>query len=100
MGTRRVNFRIPEDLVEKADVAARVTHRNRTEIVTDALRAYLDDIEDEDAFREDLVELYLDDEIGFDVLKEFVGRQDAEAVRSSRAILDQGEDIADEMADL
>lgn len=100
MGTRRVNFRIPEDLVEKADVAAKVTHRNRTEIVTEALREYLDDIEDEDAFREDLVELYLDDEIGFDVLKEFVGRQDAEAVRSSKVILERGEDLADEMADL
>lgn len=100
MGTKRVNFRIPEDLVEKADVAARVTHRNRTEIVTDALREYLDEIEDEDAFREDIVELYLDDEIGFEVLKEFVGRQDAEAVRSSKAILEEGEDLADEMADL
>lgn len=100
MGTRRVNFRIPEDLVEKADVAAKVTHRNRTEVVTEALREYLDDIENEDAFREDLVELYLDDEVGFDVLKEFVGRQDAEAVRSSKTILEQGEALGDEMADL
>jgi metal-responsive CopG/Arc/MetJ family transcriptional regulator len=43
MGTTRVNFRIPEELVEKADVAAKVTHRNRTEIVTEALRECLDE---------------------------------------------------------
>lgn len=100
MGTTRVNFRIPEELIEKADIAAKITHKNRTEIVTEALQAYLDDIEDEDAFKEDVIDLYLADEIEFDVLTEFLGRQDAEAVRSSKAILDQGEDLADEMADL
>jgi len=99
MSTTRVNFRIPEELIEKADVAARITHRNRTEIVTEALREYLEEIEDEDAFRESVVELYLDGEIGFETLKEFVGRQDAEAVRASKALLDQGEALADELAE-
>lgn len=100
MGTTRVNFRIPEELIEKADVAAKISHKNRTEIVTEALQTYLEDIEDQEAFREELVELYLDGEIEFTVLKEFLGRQDAEAVRSSKAILEQGRDLADEMADL
>ena len=100
MGTTRVNFRIPDELVEKADVAAKITHKNRTEIVTEALRSYLDEIEDEDAFNEEIVELYLEDEISFDVLKTFIGRQDAEAVRTSKAVLDQGEDLADELAGL
>lgn len=100
MGTTRVNFRIPEELIEKADVAAKITHKNRTEIVTEALREYLDDIEDEDAFKEALVESYLDGDLDYAVLKEFLGRQDAEAVRTSKALLDQGEDIADELAEL
>lgn len=100
MGTTRVNFRIPEELIEKADLAAKITHKNRTELVTDALRTYLDDIEDEESFKEDVIDLYLDGEIEFDVLSEVLGRQDAEAVRASRSILEQGEDIADEMADL
>lgn len=98
MGTTRVNFRIPDELLEKADVAATITHKNRTEIVTEALREYLDGVEDEDAFREELVELYLDDEIGYDVLKTFVGRQDAESVRASKAVLDRGDDIASDLA--
>lgn len=100
MGTKRVNFRIPEELIEKADVAAQITHKNRTEIVTEALREYLDEIEDMEAFKEELVERYLDDDISYDVLKEFVGRQDAEAVRASKTLLDQGEDIADDLAEL
>lgn len=100
MGTTRVNFRIPEELIEKADVAAKITHKNRTEIVTEALREYLDEIEDAEAFKEELIERYLADDISYEVLKTFVGRQDAEAVRASKTLLDQGEDIADDLAEL
>lgn len=100
MGSTRVNFRLPDTLLEKADVAAEVTHKNRTDIVTEALREYLADVEDDEAFKEAVVELYLDDQIGFNVLKEFIGRQDAEAVRASKAILDQGEGLADDLAEL
>lgn len=100
MGTTRVNFRIPDDLVEKADVAAAVTHKNRTDIIVEALQAYLEDVEDDERFKEAVVELYLDDQIGFEVLTEFIGRQDAESVRASKTLLDQGNDLADELADL
>lgn len=37
MGTTRVNFRLPDDLLDKADVAAEITHKNRTELVKEAL---------------------------------------------------------------
>lgn len=100
MGTSRVNFRLPEELLERADVAAEVTHKNRTDLVVEALRAYLADVEDDERFRERVVELYLDEEIGFEVVSAVVGRQDAEAVRASKDVLDRGEDLADEMADL
>lgn len=99
MSTTRVNFRIPDELLEKADVAAEITHKNRTEIVTAALREYLDGVEDEDAFREELVERYLEGEIEFEVLKAFVGRRDAESVRASKELLDHGEDVAAELAE-
>jgi predicted DNA-binding protein len=100
MGTTRVNFRIPEDLIEKADVAAQVTHKNRTEIVTEALQEYLKEIQDEEAFKEDVIELYLEDAIRFETLQEFIGRQDAESVRTSKTLLDEGEELADELAGL
>ncbi|AKH97400.1 ribbon-helix-helix protein, CopG family [Halanaeroarchaeum sulfurireducens] len=100
MGTSKVNFRIPEELIEKADVAAKITHKNRTEIVVEALREYLEEIEDEEAFKENIVELYLDEQIGFETLREFIGRQDAESVRASKVLLDQGDELADSLAEL
>jgi len=100
MGTTRVNFRLPDELVEKADVAAEVTHKNRTGIIVEALQGYLEEVEDDEKFKEAVVELYLDDQIGFDVLKEFIGRQDAESVQASKTLLDQGDELADELAEL
>lgn len=100
MSNTRVNFRLPEDLVEKADVAAEVSKKNRTEIVKEALQKYLEEVEREETFKEAVVELYLDDQIRFETLKQFIGRQDAESVHASKAILDQGEDLADELAEL
>lgn len=100
MSNTKVNFRLPEELVEKADVAAEVSKKNRTEIVKEALQEYLAEIEDDAKFKEAIVELYLDDQIGFDVLKDFIGRQDAESVRASKALLDQGDSLADDLAEL
>ncbi|MDX1747539.1 MAG: CopG family transcriptional regulator, partial [Halobacteriales archaeon] len=87
MSTKRVNFRLPEELVAHADIAATVTHKNRTEILIEALRQYLEEKESDERFREAVVELYLDGAIEFETLVEIIGRQDAEAVRASKAIL-------------
>jgi len=100
MSNTRVNFRLPEDLIEKADVAAKISHKNRTEIIKEALQEYLQTVEDQEEFKEAVVELYLDGEIGFDTLKQFIGRQDAESVKASKTLLEQGDDLADELAQL
>lgn len=100
MSTKRVNFRLPEELIAQADVAAEVTHKNRTEILIEALRQYLEEKESDESFREAVVELYLDDQIGFEKLADIIGRQDAESVRASKQVLDQGEELADKLADL
>jgi predicted DNA-binding protein len=91
---------LPDDIVEKADVAAEITHKNRTEIVKEALTEYLREVEDDEKFEEAVVNLYLDGEIEFDMLVEFVGRQDAEAVRTSKNLLGRGDELADDLADL
>ena len=84
MSTIKVNFRLPNELVEKADIAAEVLHKNRTEIVRDALQQYLNEVEDDETFQEAVMELYLDDGIGFETLKEFIGQQNAEAAQASK----------------
>lgn len=100
MGTSKVNFRLPNSLIEKADVAAEITHKNRTEIIKEALQEYLEEVEDDEKFKEAVVELYLDDRISFEALKEFIGRQDAESVRASKTLLDQGDGLASDLAEL
>lgn len=100
MSTKRVNFRLPEELITQADIAAEVTHKNRTEVLIEALRQYLEEKESEESFREAVVELYLDDQIEFADLADVIGQQDAEAVRSSKNVLDRGEELADDLADL
>lgn len=100
MGTKKVNFRLPDELIEKADVAAEISHKNRTEIIKEALRNYLEEVENQEEFKEAVVELYLEDEIKFDTLKQFIGRQDAESVRASKALLEQGDKLADELSEL
>lgn len=98
--TTKVNFRLPDELIEKADVAAEVSHKNRTEILKEALQKYLQEVENEEEFKEAVVELYLDDEIEFETLKAFIGRQDAESVRASKTLLEQGGELADELEEL
>ena len=95
MSSKRVNFRLPEELIARADIAAEVTHKNRTEVLIEALRHYLEEKESEESFREAVVELYLDEQITFEGLAEVIGRQDAEAVRSSKNVFDRGEELAD-----
>lgn len=96
----RVNFRLPEELVDRADIAAKVSHKNRTEIIKEALQAYLQEVENREEFKEDVVELYLSEEIQFETLKQFIGRQDAESVKASKNLLDQGEELAEDIAQL
>lgn len=100
MATRRVNLRLPEELITHADIAAEVSHKNRTEILIEALREYLAEKESDERFREAVVELYLDGQIDFEALHTVIGRQDAEAVRASKETLDRGEELADDLADL
>jgi metal-responsive CopG/Arc/MetJ family transcriptional regulator len=100
MSTRKVNFRLPEQLVTHADIAAEVTHKNRTELLIETLREYLNEAKSEESFQEAVVELYLVDELEFETLIDMIGRQDAEAIRTSKQLLDEGDDLADKLADL
>jgi predicted nucleic acid-binding protein len=99
---------IPEDLgnleyeirTAEGDTAYEGLDKGETEIVRDALQQYLQEVEDDETFQEAVMELYLGDEIGFETLKEFIGRQDAEAVQASKNTLKQGDDLADDLAEL
>lgn len=98
--TKRVNFRLPEELIQKADTLAHIQHKTRTDIIIEALQRYLQEVEDTKEFKQTVVELYLDDDISFDVLSNIIGKRDADAVRTSKQILEKGDKLAKDLASL
>jgi len=98
--TPEVDLQLPDHLVEKIEIAAKALSKSRTEIVDNALRQYLQEFEGDEEVKEEVVELYLHDEIGFDLLKQIIGQQDAESAREAKALLEQGEDLVDGLTDI
>lgn len=43
MQTQSFNITLPQDLVKKADTVAKLEYRNRSELIREALRVYLED---------------------------------------------------------
>lgn len=95
----KVKFKLPDELLDRVDLAADIRHGTRNELFKDALTDYLDDLEEQEAFRKAVIEKYLDDDVSFDVLKGLVGRQDAEAIKASKTLLDNGDTVASDLAD-
>lgn len=100
MDTWKVNFRLPEDLIRKADTIARVQHKTRTDIIKEALQQYLQEAEKQEELKQTVMELYLDGEIIFETLSRVIGRRDAAAVRTSKKILEEEDKLADDLASL
>jgi len=46
MNTQTLNIALPEDLVKKADELAKKEYRNRSELIREALRKYIEDKEE------------------------------------------------------
>jgi len=82
----------PEDLAEPVEGVADEAQKS--------LRRYLNEMRTGNPLHETVVDLYLDGTVAFDTLVEIVGHQDAEVVRASKKLLDDGETLADELADL
>ena len=52
MATQTLNIALPEELVKKVDEAAKKEYKNRSELIREALRVYLKDMEEwEDLFK-------------------------------------------------
>lgn len=95
MSKMKVSLRLPKDLVERTNVAAKITRKSRGEIVTEALQNHLAELEDEAAFKKDVFDLYLDGRISLATLNQFLDSDDAESVQLSKTLFDQGQDSGD-----
>lgn len=95
---RRVQFRAPSRLIDRADSLADVFGSDRTDILIDALREYLRDATHDDEIKQEIAGAYYDDEITFEQLKSLVGTEEAANFRVLKRQLD--EDLTDELAEL
>lgn len=98
MGTsdepRRVHFQSPEYLVERLDAIADLFDKDRTDLLVEAIREYIEDTADSKTFQELVAAQYYDDQIEFETVKQLVGAETAQRLRLLKA------DLEDEPLDL
>ena len=94
---KRVQFRAPDRLIERADALADVLGEDRTDVLVTALREYLHEAAHDDALTQEMAAAYYDDDISFDQRETLVGAEEAANLRVLKQQLD--EDFVDEVAD-
>lgn len=85
--TRRVHFNSPERLVERADAMASLLHKDRTDLLNEALRGYVEETAEQDSFQQLVANEYYEGRLGFDVVKQLVGAEVAQRFRLLKADL-------------
>lgn len=82
---RRVDFNAPASLVERADSVSDLLDVSRTRILVEALETKLDDVTNDEAFRERVREAYYQNRIDRETLASLVGTEEAARVHQLRA---------------
>lgn len=95
---KRVQFRAPNRLIDRADALAEVLGEDRTDVLVTALREYLQDATHDDTLIQEIAAAYYDDEIVYEQLKALVGAEEAANLRVLKQQLD--DDFIDEVADV
>jgi len=95
---KRVQFRAPDRLIDRADALAAVLGEDRTDILVTALREYLQEATHDDAITQEIAAAYYDDDLAFDDLKALVGAEEAANLRALKQQLDEG--YVEELAEL
>ena len=85
--SRRVHFQSPEDLVERLDAVAAVFDTDRTDLLIEAMRAFVQEMANDEEFQELVASRYYDDQLDFDDAKQLVGAETAQRFRLLKADL-------------
>ncbi|QCW05118.1 hypothetical protein [Natrinema pallidum] len=91
---RRVHFQSPEYLVDRLDAIADLFDKDRTDLLVEAIREYIEDIADNETFQELVATKYYDDQLEFETVKQLAGAETAQRLRLLKA------DLEDEPLDL
>ncbi|RBI58270.1 hypothetical protein DMJ13_27535 [halophilic archaeon] len=97
--SKRVQFRAPVQLIEQADVLATAEDRDRTDVLIEALRAYLSESTQSDEVKRDIANAYYDGTLEYEQVKAILGPKEAENLRLLKDQLDDRE-LAEDIADL
>jgi hypothetical protein len=91
---RRVHFQSPEYLVDRLDAIAELFDTDRTDLLVEAIREYIEDTADSETFQELVATKYYDGQLEFETVKQLVGAETAQRLRLLKA------DLEDEPLDL
>ena len=80
-GPRRVHFQSPEYLVDRLDAIAELFDKDRTDLLVEAIREYIEDTADSETFQELVASKYYDDQLEFETVKQLVGAETAQRLR-------------------
>ena len=85
---RRVHFQSPEYLVNRLDAIADLFDKDRTDLLVEAIREYIEDRADSESFQELVAAKYYDDQLDFETVKQLVGAESAQRLRLLKADLE------------
>ena len=91
---RRVHFQSPEYLVERLDAIADLFDKDRTDVLVEAIREYIEDTADSETFQELVAAKYYDNQLDFETVKQLVGAETAQRLRLLKS------DLEDEPLDI
>jgi len=85
---RRVHFQSPEYLVDRLDAIADLYDTDRTDLLVEAIRDYIEKTADSDTFQELVATKYYDGQLDFETAQELVGTETAQRLRLLKRDLD------------
>ena len=87
---RRVHFQSPECFVNRLDAMAEFFDKDRTDLLVEALREYIEDTADSEMFQELVATKYYDGQLEFETIKQLVGAETAQRLRLLKADHEDG----------
>ena len=75
---RRVHFQSPEYLVGRLGAIADLFDKDRTDVLVEAIREYIEDTANSETFQELVAARYYDGQLDFETVKQLVGAETAQ----------------------
>ena len=98
MSLKKISARFPEELLDEMDLIASLEHMDRTELMKQAIRAYLKRMARDEEFKEKMTESYLEGKLSFKKLELILGKEDSAAVKASKELMEHGDKLARKLA--